>query len=250
MEIFIIFNLIFLAFFCEILDSSLGMGYGTIISPVLIISGYNPLLVVPSILISQALAGFSASIFHQKYKNVNLYPEQKDTKISIIIISAGLIATFIAVLIAIQLPKDILKIYIGLLVIIMGLILLSKFRFKFSWSKISVIGILSGFNKALSGGGFGPVVTSGQLISGNGIKNSIGITTVTEAPICMFGVITYIFLNGFFEPILPIFLTIGALLATPIGPLVTMKLKDNNARKLIGLLILILGIFTIFKTIL
>ncbi|MCK4232918.1 hypothetical protein KAX75_00695, partial [candidate division WOR-3 bacterium] len=53
-----------LAFCCEYIDSSLGMGYGTILSPVLIIMGFDPLIVVPSILLSQAVGGFTASIFH------------------------------------------------------------------------------------------------------------------------------------------------------------------------------------------
>ena len=53
--------ILFVAFMCEFLDSSLGMGYGTILSPFLIIAGFDPLLVVPSTLISQALAGLSAA---------------------------------------------------------------------------------------------------------------------------------------------------------------------------------------------
>ncbi|MCM8800205.1 MAG: hypothetical protein NC900_05740 [Candidatus Omnitrophica bacterium] len=37
----IIFIVLF-AFLCEYLDSTLGMGYGTIMSPVLLILGFNP----------------------------------------------------------------------------------------------------------------------------------------------------------------------------------------------------------------
>ncbi len=39
-----------LAFVCEMIDLSLGMLYGTILSPVLTIVGFDPLVVVPSIL--------------------------------------------------------------------------------------------------------------------------------------------------------------------------------------------------------
>lgn len=42
-------------FLCEFIDASMGMMYGTILSPVLIIAGFEPVLVVPSILFSQAL---------------------------------------------------------------------------------------------------------------------------------------------------------------------------------------------------
>lgn len=52
------------AFVCEFIDSSLGMMYGTILSLVLILAGFDPLLAVPSILLSQATWRFSASVFH------------------------------------------------------------------------------------------------------------------------------------------------------------------------------------------
>ncbi|GAG43524.1 unnamed protein product, partial [marine sediment metagenome] len=60
------------AFVCEFIDASMGMMYGTILSPVLIIAGFEPVLVVPSILLSQAIGGFIASMFHHRFRNVNL----------------------------------------------------------------------------------------------------------------------------------------------------------------------------------
>ena len=46
-----------IAFLCEYMDSSLGMGYGTILTPVLMILGFSPLDVVPCLLLSEALSG-------------------------------------------------------------------------------------------------------------------------------------------------------------------------------------------------
>ena len=50
MSIVQIILIISAAFVCEMIDSSLGMLYGTILSPVLTIVGFDPLVVVPSIL--------------------------------------------------------------------------------------------------------------------------------------------------------------------------------------------------------
>jgi hypothetical protein len=66
---------------CECIDASMGMLYGTILSPVLIIAGFEPALVVPSILLSQALGGLTASIFHHKFGNVNLALKTLNPKI-------------------------------------------------------------------------------------------------------------------------------------------------------------------------
>jgi len=203
---------------------------------------------VPSILISQALASVSATMFHQKFENVNLAPESEDSKIAFLIMCVGIFATILGAFVALKIPQVYLKTYIGLLVLVMGLILLSKKRFRFSWMKMNMIGVLSGFNKALTGGGFGPVVTSGQILAGKEAKSSIGITTAAKVPICMTGFLAYILLNGYTSFMFPIVLTTGALLATPLGALKTMELKENRARLLIGLAAIILGIFTLAKT--
>jgi len=36
-------------------------------------------------------------------------------------------------------------------------------NYRFSWKKITVLGLIASFNKGISGGGYGPVVTGGQL---------------------------------------------------------------------------------------
>ena len=259
------------AFICEFIDSSTGMGYGTILSPILIIYGFEPTIAVPTVLFSQALGGFSATIFHFRFKNLSFEKETKSLRSSIIIAIAGIIATIFAAFISISIPKYILKSYIGLLVIVMGLILLTKLTFKASMKKITFIALLSSFNKGLSGGGFGPVTTSGQIITGQKEKTAIGVTTFSEVPICLAGTITYIvgkitletpsvlslpvkdFMNILLsEKILNIelvfALTLGAVLSTPFGALTTKLIEPKYLRRALGIIVTILGIWTLYKT--
>jgi uncharacterized membrane protein YfcA len=258
---------------CEFIDASMGMMYGTILSPVLIIAGFEPVLVVPSILLSQALGGFTASIFHHRLKNVNLALKTmnprtitkklselgfiesfkrgttKDFKVSFCIASLGIIATIIAALAAINIPKTVLKTYIGILVLVMGLILLFGPEFRFSWRRMVAVGVLSAFNKGLSGGGFGPVVTSGQVIAGRDGKSSIAATTFAEAPICIVGFLTFLITKGISDWNLVVFLSIGALLGAPLGALLTSKFKsEKRLKSILGILALVLGIWTLVKT--
>ena len=67
-----------LCFACELIDSGLGMGYGTILTPTLLLIGYQPQDIVPTILFSELLSGFTASFFHNEIKNVELGPRGKD----------------------------------------------------------------------------------------------------------------------------------------------------------------------------
>jgi len=257
------------AFICELIDSSLGMLYGTILSPVLIIMGYDPLVVVPSILFSQAIGGIIASIVHHRLKNVDFTIKEdimerlsdlgyieafrrsttRDLKVVFVVTCFGILSTIIAVLISISIPKVALKTYIGVLVLAMGIILLLRSRFNFSWRKILGIGILSAFNKGISGGGFGPVVTAGQLVSGRGSKESIGATTLSEAPICITGFLTYLIRNGLSTWNLVLVLTAGAIVGAIIGPHITTKFKSEKKLRLgLGILVTLLGIWTLIKT--
>ena len=261
------------AFLCEFIDASMGMMYGTILSPVLIIAGFEPVLVVPSILLSQAMGGFTASVFHHRFKNVNLtlktvnpktivkklyelgYVESfkrgttRDFKVSFCVASLGIVTTIFAALIAIGIPKTALKTYIGILVVAMGMILLLGPEFKFSWKKMLAVGALSAFNKGISGGGFGPIVTSGQIIAGRDGKSSIGATTFAEAPICVAGFLTFLITKGISDWNLVVLLSIGALLGAPLGALVTSKFKsEKRLKKILGILTLGLGAWTLIRT--
>jgi uncharacterized membrane protein YfcA len=264
--------LLIFAFVCEFIDSSLGMGYGTILTPSLLIIGFDPLVIIPAVLLSQAFGGLSASVFHHQFENVSFRPDSKDFKIVLIITGFGLVATVFAALISINIPKTILKTYIGIMVLVMGGIMLLNRTFTFSWGKMIAVGILSAFNKGISGGGFGPVVTGGQILSGHDHKAAIGVTTLAEAPICISAFLTYLIgrtINEFQSPVLSVpisdflhhmvspkmfqwelilALLLGSILVTPFGAFTTKALKREKIHYIIGTLIVALGIWTLLKT--
>lgn len=260
MDLSVIILIVIAALICEFIDSSLGMLYGTIMSPLLIIGGFSPLLVVPSILLTQAIGGFIASFFHNRLKNAVFSVEKTsdsiikrnftpDLKVVLVITSLGVLAAIFSGMIAVSIPKVALKTYIGLIVILMGALIISGKIFKFSWKKIAGLGILSAFNKALSGGGFGPVVTAGQIVSGRQEKHSIGATTLAEGPICIAGFLTYFLTKGMPSWNLVFILGCGAVIGGIIGPFFTAKFKDEKTLKIIlGFLTLTLGIFVILDT--
>lgn len=256
-------------FLGELLDSSLGMLYGTILSPVLIIAGYDPLVVVPSILITQAVGGLIAAIGHHRLRNADFSVDNealkrrgrsglinslrrattRDFKVAVVVSILGVLAVVIGSVVATSIPKAALKTYIGVLVLVMGAILVSRARFAFSWNKILGVGAISAFNKGLSGGGFGPVVTAGQLISGRTIKGAIGATTLSEMPICMAGFLAYLLRNGMSTWNLVIFLGIGAIAGALIGPHITARFtSEKRIRVSLGLLVIALGIWTLART--
>jgi len=244
--------IIVLAFICEYVDSSLGMGYGTTLTPLLLIMGYNPLQVVPAVLLSELITGLSASFFHHKLKNVNFKIGAIDFKIAMVMAVCSIFGTVAAVMVALNLPKFYVKLYIGVLVLSMGVLILVTLNrnFKFSWKKITSLGLLAAFNKGISGGGYGPLVTSGQIMSGVKSKNAIGITSLAEGLTCLVGVITYlIFTNHIIDWSLAPSLVLGAILSVPLAAFTVKIMKGNYLRVIVGIATLFLGIFTLGKII-
>ena len=245
-ELLIIF---ILAIIFELTDSAIGMLYGTLLAPILIIAGYNPFLVVPAILLSQACGGFLATYSHHSVKNAEWGFKSRDFKIASILILFGIVSVFIGAFVGSIITPIILKTYIGILCIAMGSLVILKKKFKFSWKKISIIAILSAFNKSLSGGAYGPVVATGNIASGIEEKRAIGITDFAEAPICVMAFVAWVVLSGFPDTRLILPLCVGAGIGGLIGPYLLSKVKSTNIIKLtVGLLAFVSGVIVLIKT--
>jgi hypothetical protein len=141
--------IILLAFICEYIDSSLGMGYGTTLTPLLLIAGFKPLQIVPSLLLSEFVTGLLAGFFHHKHKNVDFKKGTLDFKIAAVMSACSVVGALVAVFVALRLPQFYLKLYIALIVLAMGIVILFTLRhtFAFSWRKISILGSIAAFNK-------------------------------------------------------------------------------------------------------
>jgi uncharacterized membrane protein YfcA len=244
------FYIVILAFICEYIDSSLGMGYGTTLTPLLLMMGYNPLQIVPCVLLSELVTGLSAAFFHHRFKNSNFKFGAIDFKIAMVMATCSIFGTLAAVFIALRLSKFYIKLYIGVLVLAMGVLILATLKrtYQFSWKKISALGILAAFNKGISGGGYGPLVTSGQILSGVKSKNAIGVTSLAEGLTCFVGVITYLtFTNHTVDWSLSPSLIIGAALSVPLATYTVKKFKGGPLRMIVGITTLLLGLFTLGK---
>lgn len=238
------------ALICEFIDSYLGMMYGTILSPLLIIIGFDPKIVVPSLLLSQALGGFIASLRHHKFKNASFNIKSKDFKVASVIVGLGILAIVFGVSVGVKIPAVWLKTYIGVLCLFMGIWVLLKRKFKFSWVKIMILGIISSFNKAFSGGGFGPLVASGQVVSGRNGKESIGTTDFAEAPICLLSFLTWIIMMHKIPDLgLLIPLCIGAIIGGFFGPLALSRFESRRKLMLvIALLVITESVWALLQT--
>jgi len=195
--------IIILAFLFETMDSCAGMGFGTGLTPLLLIMGYDPLQVVPILLISEAITGFTSGFFHNEFENVKFKlkkPYNKETKIMFTIAISGCIAIIFSVFLtyfAIKIDKNIIKTYVAVLVLIMGIIAVIRLKSRSNTYKpkllLSFSG-LAGFNKGIGAGGYGPVVMLGQIFSGIYEKTATAIVSLSEGIVSVVGVASFLLL--------------------------------------------------------
>ncbi len=188
-----------LSFVAEYVDSSLGMGYGTTLTPTLLLLGFDPLQVVPAILVQELVSGSIAAAGHHWWGNVDLRPGKPAFALALMLGGCGLVGGLIAGRVAVELPKETMKLITGGIVTAMGVLVAlaatGKLNFAFSWTRTAVLGLVAAFNKGFMGGGYGPIVTSGQIVTGTTTKNAVAITSASELLTCAGGLVGYMLGN-------------------------------------------------------
>ena len=275
MTIGFIVGIALLSFFCEYMDATLGMGFGTTLAPVLLIIGFDPLQIVPVVLISELFTGILSGVMHHREGNVDFSPKiislpdigialrkigyietmrkhlPSHLKVALLLAACSIVGTVGAVAIAVSIPKIWVKLYIGFLVFAMGVVILICYnkKFSFSWKKIVGLGLLASFNKGISGGGYGPVVTSGQILAGVQGKSAVGITSLAEGLTCAVGIATYLLISK--HPLdlrLVTFVMIGSISSVPFSAKSVKRITENRLKLAIAFLTIGLGICTIIDT--
>ncbi len=239
----IIWTVVGLAIIFEFLDSAAGMGYGTAFTPMLLLMGYEPLQIIPVIMIQQACAGLIGAYMHKEYGNVEwrFSPFSETVKLMMIIAGVGILAvTFSITSIygVLKLGDAWIKFYVVVLLLVMGLTALFNCKKAPAYrpKKMYFFGALAGFNKGIGGGGYGPVVTIGGLLSGVPAKTMIAITAFSEGFVCIVSILVWFFwLNHgvVIDFILLPSMMLGSLLSVVAAPYTTRVLPERTWRTIV-----------------
>ena len=160
--------------FFEYMDSAGGMGYGTALTPLMLMAGFDPKQVVPCVMITEMFTGIIAGAVHGEFENVEwkFNPMNETTKMVVTVAIIGMIAVGISITAVYKIfavHKFWIKLYVAMLLIVMGICSLLTARkvttYRPKW--MVLFAAVAGFNKGIGGGGYGPVVTVGGLLAGS-----------------------------------------------------------------------------------
>ncbi len=194
----LMWTVILLALVFEFMDAAAGMGFGTALTPVLLVMGFDPLQIVPVVLIQQTVAGLVGAFLHREFQNVEwrFKPLSETVRLCLVIASSGTVLVLLATIgiyAVLDLDPIWIKLYVALLLLGMGAISLVQSRRERPYrpNMLIAFGAVAGFNKGVGGGGYGPVVTIGGLIAGVPVKSMLGVTALSEGVVCFVAVVAW-----------------------------------------------------------
>jgi uncharacterized membrane protein YfcA len=234
------------AFACEFVDSTFGMGFGTILTPLLMLVGFPPTQVVPTILVSELLTGLLTSGSMHVFGIVNLRPGTSGFLAAMTLSICSFFGAVAAVLVAIHIPRKLMALWIAGIVIAMGLLILFKRKpMKYSYPKLLGLGLLASFNKGFSGGGYGPLLTGGQIVAGLAPKEAVAITSFAESFTCFVSLMTYLVTRKPILNPLTLPLVLGAVCSIPLSVHVLRRTQDRRLKRILGVGVILLGLLLI-----
>ncbi len=245
--------LLLLGFVAEILDAVFGMGYGTFLTPMLILLNLPVIAIVPAVLFSSIGAAVATVIAFQIHGNIN-FSLSDDSKMAAVLALSGMVGAVAAILLfytLVSITPLLIQAYVGLTVLLLGLLVMIEFKLVFSWRKIVILGGVAAINKGLTGGGYTPIVAGGQILSGRKASQSIGCTTASKAVVSVTAVTLYIVLGRLIFDLTflsyTLFLFAGAVFAAPLGSYVVKRTEGRYQTRLVGVAVVILGALTLLK---
>ena len=242
-----------IGFLAQIIDGTLGMGYGVTSAALLISLGINPVMASASVHTSEVFTTFVSGISHFKFGNIRkdlLWP----------LISFGIIGGIIGAFGLVKLPLQLIRLVVGLILLSMGGLILYRFMFrykkinsseikKYPVNRLRALGFLAAFIDAVGGGGWGPICTPSLVITGTEPNKAVGSVDLAEFFVTIAITITFLFFIGTnnFRWDLVVALLTGGIIAAPIAAFSCKKLPKRLLGIFVGMIVIIFSLRMLLK---
>ena len=226
-------------FLAQLVDGSLGMGYGITSSTILIFIGLSPAAASASVHIAKIGTGASSGLAHHRFGNV-------DWQVARRIALPGAIGAFVGAILLSGLSTASSRPISSSLLFLLGIYVLIRFlkgglrplrkgvpRLRF----LIPVGLVGGFVDATGGGGWGPVATPALLADGRLAPNRVvGTVSASEFIVAIAASLGFFFGIGVagvrFDYVVA--LLVGGFIAAPIAAYVVRRLQPRLLGVIVG----------------
>lgn len=235
----------FIGVFAQLVDGTLGMGYGATSTSFLLAYGVPPVVSSTGVHVAEMFTTGASAISHHKFGNIN-------KKLVKNLLIPGVLGSITgAYLLSDVIDGDVIKPFIAVYMIALACIIIrksiAKNIIKKKTKKLGVLAVFGGFMDAVGGGGWGPIVTSTLLGRGRNPRYTIGSVNAAEFAVSFASGITFMLFGGIEGWQIIIGLILGGVIAAPLAAYLVNKIKRKPMMIAVGILIIILSLKTLSK---
>ncbi|MEO5998419.1 MAG: sulfite exporter TauE/SafE family protein [Chitinophagaceae bacterium] len=235
-------------FIAQMVDGSIGMGYGTISTTFLLATGVNPAIVSSRVHAARVFSSGVSGYSHHRFGNIN-------KKLFSALVIPGIIGAIIGASFAyfgqayatyVRLPLSVYTLYLGYYIVRKAF---GKRQTNTKIKKAGWLASLGGFMDAFAGGGWGTLVTSTLISKRKSPRYVIGSVCLAEFFVVLASSITFfIFLKS--VPLADVAgLIIGGLIAAPIAARLVGKLPLRTMFIAVGSVVILTSANTLWKSV-
>lgn len=229
----------------QTVDGALGMAYGVTAASFLLSMGASPAVASASVHIAKFFTSGVSGIAHARYGNVN-------RALFMRLLIPGALGAIIGVLVVTQIDGKVLKPYVAAYLLAIGFYILSKVwrqvRARQSAPRhVGKLALFGGFVDSIGGGGWGPVVTSTLVGSGNDPRTTIGSVNFAEFFVTLATATTFTLLAVEGTWVVVAGLVVGGVIAAPFAARLCRRLSAPFLLVCVGLLITGLSAWNLYK---
>lgn len=237
------FIFLVIGIFAQLVDGTLGMGYGATSTSFLLSFGVPPVISSTAVHVSEMFTTGASAISHHKFGNIN-------RKLAKMLIIPGVIGSVIgAYLLSDIIDGNAIKPFIAIYMIALAIVILVKAirkkRPKKPTKQLGLLAIFGGFMDSVGGGGWGPIVTSTLIGRGRDPRYTIGSVNAAEFAISFASGITFLLFQGIHGWQVIAGLILGGVIAAPLGAYFVNKIPRKPAMVVVSLMIIFLSIRTL-----
>lgn len=229
----------------QMVDGALGMAYGVTSTTFLLSTGVPPAAASASVHIAEIFTTGFSGFSHWKLGNVNKALFKR-------LLIPGVIGGLIGAYLVTSLDGDMLRPWIAAYLVVIGIFIISKaFRPIHIRTEpptyVAPLAVTGGFVDAIGGGGWGPVVTTSLLGSGQDPRTTIGSVNAAEFFLAISTGLSFAMLGGLTHWTTIAGLVLGGLFAAPFAAVLVRYLPTRALLIIVGLLITSLSVWNLWK---
>ncbi|HEY0433840.1 MAG TPA: sulfite exporter TauE/SafE family protein, partial [Chitinophagaceae bacterium] len=238
--------MLFTGFMAQMVDGSLGMGYGTISTTFLLAIGVNPAIVSSRVHSARVFSSGVSGYSHHRFGNIN-------KKLFRALVVPGIIGAVVGASLAffaqkysswVRLPLSLYTLYLGYFILRKAF---TKKNFGAKVKKAGWLAAAGGFMDSFAGGGWGTLVTSTLMSKRRSPRYVIGSVCLAEFFVVFVSSITFFILLKSIPIIDVAGLIVGGLIAAPIAARLVGKVPIKTMFIAVGLLVILTSCSTFWN---